>query len=76
MNIYWPSDFSFGRLLILNLIHLIKAYKDFFRLLIEVDSETNAVLWHCTDGKDRAGLAAALLLAALGADMKTILVTC
>ncbi len=51
----------------------IKAYKDFLRLLIEVDPEANAVLWHCTDGKDRAGLAAALLLAALGADMKTIL---
>ena len=50
-----------------------KAYKDFFSLLIEVDPEANAVLWHCTDGKDRAGLAAALLLAALGADMKTIL---
>lgn len=50
-----------------------KAYKDFFRLLIEVDSETSAVLWHCTDGKDRAGLAAALLLVALGADMKTIM---
>lgn len=50
-----------------------KAYKDFFRLLIETDLETSAVLWHCTDGKDRAGLAAALLLAALGADMKTIL---
>ncbi len=50
-----------------------KAYKVFFSLLIEVDPETNAVLWPCTDGKDRAGLAAALLLAALGADMKTIL---
>ena len=50
-----------------------KAYKDFFRLLIEADPEEGAVLWHCTDGKDRAGVAAALLLAALGADMKTIL---
>lgn len=50
-----------------------KAYKDFFRLIIESDPDKGAVLWHCTDGKDRAGLAAALLLAALGADMKTIL---
>ena len=50
-----------------------KAYKDFFSLLIEVDPEKSAVLWHCTDGKDRTGIAAALLLAALGADMKTIL---
>lgn len=44
-----------------------------FSLLIEVDPEKSAVLWHCTDGKDRTGIAAALLLAALGADMKTIL---
>ena len=50
-----------------------KAYKDFFRLLIETDPDEGAILWHCTDGKDRAGLAAALLLAALGADMKTIM---
>ena len=50
-----------------------KAYKDFFSLLLETDPDEGAVLWHCTDGKDRAGLAAALLLSALGADMKTIL---
>ena len=30
------------------------------------------VLWHCTQGKDRAGWASALLLAALGADRNTI----
>ena len=30
------------------------------------------VLWHCSQGKDRAGWASAFLLAALGADRKTI----
>jgi len=30
------------------------------------------VFWHCSQGKDRAGWAAAFLLAALGADRKTI----
>ena len=30
------------------------------------------VLWHCSQGKDRAGWASALLLAALGADRETI----
>lgn len=32
-----------------------------------------AVYWHCSQGKDRTGLGAALLLAALGADRKTIM---
>lgn len=31
-----------------------------------------SVLWHCTQGKDRAGIGAALLLAALGADEETL----
>ena len=30
------------------------------------------VLWHCSQGKDRAGWASAFILAALGADRKTI----
>lgn len=48
-----------------------RGYERFFRELINV--EDGAVLWHCTAGKDRTGLAAALLLAALGADWQTIL---
>lgn len=35
-------------------------------------SEGRAALWHCTQGKDRAGCASAFLLAALGADRKLI----
>jgi protein-tyrosine phosphatase len=30
------------------------------------------VLWHCTAGKDRTGMAAFILLAALGVDTQTI----
>ena len=49
-----------------------KAYSEFFRILLSADPE-RAVLWHCTGGKDRTGLAAMLLLSALGADEKTII---
>ena len=49
----------------------MKAYKNFFKALLELP-ENRAVLWHCTDGKDRAGVAAMLLLTALGADERLI----
>ena len=45
-------------------------YARFMRLVL--DTEEGAVLFHCTQGKDRTGVASALLLAALGADRKTI----
>ncbi|MCR5165792.1 MAG: tyrosine-protein phosphatase [Oscillospiraceae bacterium] len=47
------------------------AYREFFRVLLE--SDEGAVLWHCTDGKDRTGCAAMLLLSALGASRETII---
>ncbi|MCF0261223.1 MAG: tyrosine-protein phosphatase, partial [Erysipelotrichaceae bacterium] len=47
-------------------------YREFFKLLL-AQPDDEAVLWHCSFGKDRAGLAAALLLSVLGADRKTIL---
>lgn len=46
-------------------------YSQFFRILLS--QEKGAVLWHCSAGKDRAGLASALLLYALGADEETIM---
>ena len=49
-----------------------EAYRNFFRLLLSLPEE-RAILWHCTDGKDRTGLAAMLLLTALGVDRDTIL---
>lgn len=53
--------------------HGIMAYKEFFRILLNNDPNTGAVLWHCTDGKDRTGCAAMLLLTALGTDRRTIM---
>lgn len=47
-----------------------EAYKGFFRLLLE--AKGRGVLWHCTQGKDRTGIAALLLLTALGADTEDI----
>lgn len=42
----------------------ILAYKNFFKVLKE--NEDGAILWHCSQGKDRAGLAAYLLQYVLG----------
>lgn len=48
-----------------------KGFGEFFDLLLE--NKDGAILWHCTGGKDRAGVASALLLSALGVDRETIL---
>ena len=50
-----------------------EVYRRFFADLVALDSEDGAVLWHCTQGKDRAGSASAMLLAALGADRDLIM---
>ena len=47
-------------------------FKDFFRVLLETP-EGSAVLWHCTNGKDRTGVAAMLLLGVLNVDEETIM---
>lgn len=44
--------------------HSVAAYRTFFKILLENDG--GAVLWHCSAGKDRAGIASALTLLALG----------
>ncbi len=46
------------------------ALRKFIRTLMEDDG---AVLWHCTQGKDRTGVAAAALLLALGVDRDEIM---
>lgn len=46
-------------------------YATFMNLVLE--TEEGAVLWHCSQGKDRTGMGAALVLGALGADRATIL---
>lgn len=41
-----------------------EAYRNFFKVLLSLDGQ--AVLWHCTQGKDRTGIASILLLTVLG----------
>ncbi|MCF0203395.1 MAG: tyrosine-protein phosphatase [Bacteroidaceae bacterium] len=48
-----------------------KALRKVFRTII--DSTDGALLWHCSGGKDRTGIVAALLLAALDVPQQTIL---
>ena len=48
------------------------AFREFFRILRDAD-ENRSVLWHCTSGKDRTGIASMLVLTALGADESTII---
>jgi protein-tyrosine phosphatase len=48
----------------------IPRYRVLFELLS--DPSNTPLLYHCTAGKDRTGLASALILYALGADIKTI----
>lgn len=47
-------------------------FRDFFQVLLEIP-EGHAVLWHCTNGKDRTGVAAMLLLGVLNVDEATIM---
>ncbi|WP_186843773.1 tyrosine-protein phosphatase [Acetobacterium tundrae] len=48
-----------------------QAYHEFFEKLLA--HENGAILFHCSAGKDRTGLAAVLLLSALGVDRETIM---
>lgn len=48
-------------------------YRRFFEELLKLNAESGSVLWHCTAGKDRAGLAAVLLLSALGVEEELIM---
>lgn len=49
-----------------------KRFARFLRILVE-SPDSGAVFFHCTQGKDRTGLASAYLLAALGVDRETII---
>jgi len=48
-----------------------KQFAAFLRLVVERGDKP--ILYHCTQGKDRTGIASALLLAALGVDRQTII---
>ncbi|MBQ3427415.1 MAG: tyrosine-protein phosphatase [Clostridia bacterium] len=49
-----------------------KGYKEMFDELLELP-EGKSLLFHCTQGKDRTGCAAMLILSALGVDENTII---
>ena len=50
-----------------------KATRKFFDEVLDSAGRGEPVLWHCTAGKDRTGIEAMLLMAALGCDYETIL---
>ena len=50
----------------------IKAYRRFFELLLEND-ERHCVLFHCSQGKDRTGIAAMLIQSVLGVPSDVIM---
>lgn len=49
-----------------------QGYREFFKQLLALPND-RALLFHCTQGKDRTGTGAMLLLSALGADENTIM---
>ncbi|GBG05256.1 tyrosine-protein phosphatase [Lactobacillus rodentium] len=49
-----------------------QAYRKFFDLLLANSNEHEALLFHCTAGKDRTGFGALLILSALGVTFSTI----
>ncbi|RMC38661.1 tyrosine-protein phosphatase [Lactobacillus sp. ESL0236] len=49
-----------------------KAYRKFFDILLANTESDKSVLFHCTAGKDRTGLAAILILSALNVPLATI----
>lgn len=52
--------------------HAQAAYRDLFTVLLNNHDPNGAVLYHCSAGKDRTGVATFLILSALGVDWETI----
>ena len=56
---------------------LVRNYADSFRdiltAVMQHDFSEGAVLWHCTEGKDRCGITTAMVLELLGVDRGTIM---
>ena len=50
----------------------IASYKEFFKILLNCKKD-EAVIFHCTQGKDRTGIGLMLLLSALGVKKETII---
>lgn len=72
-----PADLGFKRMLTVyeGLVTgegARSAYRDFFQLLLKNTAPGHSVDFHCSAGKDRTGIAAFLVLSALGVDFPTI----
>ena len=56
---------------------LVRNYADSFRniltAIMQHDFSKGAILWHCTEGKDRCGITTAMILELLGVDRDTIM---
>ena len=50
-----------------------QGFRQVLQAIFTQDYAQGAVLWHCTEGKDRCGMTTALVLEALGVDRETIL---
>ncbi|MCG4281973.1 tyrosine-protein phosphatase [Lacticaseibacillus saniviri] len=57
---------------LVNLDSSKKAYRTFFDLLLANEADHDALLFHCSAGKDRTGMGAVYLLSALDVDPATI----
>ena len=69
------SNMDFGRQTYLQMLldpHAQASYRKMFNVLLENDKEGESVVFHCTAGKDRTGVAAFLILSALGVSEKQI----
>ena len=69
------GDYSYLGLIYQSVVldaHGQQAYKFLFNLLLQNDQKDQSLLFHCAAGKDRTGIAALLVLKALGVDDETI----
>lgn len=70
------ADESFGAQTYVQMVtdsHPVKVWQKFFTTLLANTEPNQSVLFHCAAGKDRTGVAAALILTALDVPRKTIL---
>ena len=72
-NAFNPSAQTMMRLLYPAIVTAPESQAYYGEFLRGVLNAKGGVLWHCSQGKDRAGWAAAFVLAALGADRKVII---
>lgn len=64
-----PEGYDVPRVLYRRMLTGNKAFKELFRAL---EAGETPILFHCSAGKDRTGVAAMLILLALGASDETI----